>query len=108
MRETEQLWRRRGINVRSTLWNGPRGGAPFTVASLTLLASVDRPVWPWSRAASGLLVESFPAGQLRHWHLPHKAYDGEDGRDTRASIIESISSDVQIPGCFRTLCLAGC
>ena len=64
MRKTEHFWRKRGVNVRSTLWNGPRGGAPFTVANLTLLAQVRRAVWPWSRAVPGLLVESFPAGQL--------------------------------------------
>ena len=29
MRKTEQFWRKRSVNVRSTLWDGPRGGAPF-------------------------------------------------------------------------------
>ena len=59
MRKTEQFWRKRGVNVRSTLWDGPRGGAPFTVANLTLLAKVRRPVWPWCRAAPGGVVARF-------------------------------------------------
>ena len=104
MRKTEQFWRKRGVNVRSTLWDGPRGGAPFTVANLTLLAKVRRPVWPWCRAALGLLVEAFPAGQLRHWKLPYKGYDGPDGREARATIIKAVSSRAQIPGSLRTLC----
>ena len=104
MRKTEQFWRKRGVNVRSTLWDGPRGGAPFTVANLTLLAKVRRPVWPWCRAAPGLLVESFPAGQLWLWKLPYKGYDGADGMEARATIIEALSSRVQIPGFLRTLC----
>ena len=104
MRKTEQVWRKRGVNVRSTLWNGPRSGAPFTVANLTLLAKVRRAVWPWSRAAPGLLVESFPAGQLHHWNLPHEGYDGTDGKRARATILEAISPRIQIPGSLRTLC----
>ena len=104
MRKTEQFWRSRGVNVRSTLWDGPRGGAPFTVANLTLLAKVRRPVWPWSRAGPGLLVESFPAGQLRLWKLPYKGYDGADGRETRATILEALASRVQIAVSLRTLC----
>jgi hypothetical protein len=27
LRQTEMYWRRRGVNVRSTLWAGPRGGS---------------------------------------------------------------------------------
>ncbi len=104
MRKTEQFWRKRGVNVRSTLWNGPRGGAPFTVASLTLLAKVRRPVWPWSRAVSGLLVESFPAGQLHYWNLPHVGYDGPDGKGARATILDAILPRIQIPGDLRALC----
>ncbi len=34
-RETELVWVKRGVNTRSTLWNGPRAGAPFTAACLT-------------------------------------------------------------------------
>ena len=36
LRATERRWRDDGLNGRSTLWNGPRGGAPFTAACLRL------------------------------------------------------------------------
>jgi hypothetical protein len=32
-RETERYWIARGVNVRSTLWAGPRGGAPFAAVA---------------------------------------------------------------------------
>ena len=103
LRKTEQFWQGR-VTVRSTLWNGPRGGAPFTAASLTLLARAKRPVWPWCRAAVGLLVEAFPAAQLHHWELPHKGYDGSDGRSARADIIEGISPRIEIPDDLHARC----
>lgn len=56
LRATEAYWRDQGINVRSTLWNGPRGGAPFAAACITLLHRAGRPVWPWAKAP-GMLVE---------------------------------------------------
>ena len=104
LRKTEQVWSARGINVRSTLWNKPRGGAPFTAASLTLLYKAGRPVWPWDRSGPGLLVESFPAGQLRQWNLPYKGYDGPDGRATRSTILEAIAPRIQIPDPLYTDC----
>ena len=73
-RATEQRWRKRGINVRSVLWNGPRGGAPFAAASLTLVAATGLAVWPWAAARQGcVLAETFPAAQLRTWNLPWSA-----------------------------------
>ena len=51
-----------------------------------------------------LLVESFPAGQLHHWNLPHEGYDGPDGKSARATILDAISPRIQIPGYLRTLC----
>ncbi len=77
-RETEACWRARGVNVRSTLWAGPRGGAAMTAACLTLLALADRPMWPWSRTPGGLLVEAFPAAQLARWELPFERYARND------------------------------
>ena len=97
LRKTEQVWRDRGINVRSTLWDKPRGGAPFTVANLTLLCKTGRPVWPWTRSGPRLLVESFPAGQLRQWNLPYTGYDGPNGRAARTTILEAIASRIHIP-----------
>ena len=104
MRKTEQVWSDRGINVRSTLWNGPRGGAPFTAASLSLLYRAGRPVWPWARSGPGLLVESFPAGQLHQWNLPHKSYDGGKGRATRSAILQAITPRILIPEPLYTAC----
>lgn len=46
-RQTENLWLKRGVNVRSTLWDRPRGGAPFAVACMTLLHGTSLPLWPW-------------------------------------------------------------
>ena len=104
LRKTEQIWSDRGVNVRSTLWNGPRGGAPFTAACLTLLYKAGRPVWPWARSGRKLLVESFPAGQLCQWNLPYKGYHGPKGRATRSTILEAIAPCIQIPDPLYTRC----
>ena len=105
LRKTEQFWQRH-VSVRSTLWNRARGGAPFTVASLTLLARARRPVWPWCRVAVGLLVEAFPAAQLHHWELSHKGYsrDDRDGRNAREKILRDISPRIEIPGDLHAAC----
>jgi hypothetical protein len=91
-RATEKIWHRQGVNVRSTLWAGPRGGAAFTVACLTLLARSGRPCWPWATTGPGLLVEAFPAAQLRQWRLPHRRYagPGDADRANRGRIVEAL------------------
>lgn len=76
-RETE---RGCGANARSALWNGARPGAPFAVACLTLLARANRPIWPW-RDAPGMLVEGFPAAQLKAWGLPNHSYNSTTADD---------------------------
>jgi hypothetical protein len=115
-RATEDDWRRQGVNVRSTLWAGPRGGAAFTAACLTLLARAQRPVWPW-HDAPGMIVEAFPAAQLRAWGLPHTNYgppskrahktDAERAarRATRASILAAVKArtKLHIPRDLETL-----
>jgi hypothetical protein len=90
-RATEQVWRRRGINVRSVLWNGPRGGAPFAAAAFTLIAESNTAVWPWARRGP-VLAETFPAAQLRSWGLPWFGYNGGDAaaRKTRSQIVTAI------------------
>ncbi|WP_413989144.1 DUF429 domain-containing protein [Labrys okinawensis] len=85
-RETERFWVKRGVNTRSTLWNGPRGGAAFTAACLTLLARARRPIWPWD-FGPGMLVEAFPAAQLRTWALPHSGYGKPEQQATREKIL---------------------
>lgn len=91
-RATEQHWRKRRINVRSVLWNGPRGGAPFTAACFTLLAECGVPAWPWTRSGAPLLAETFPAAQLRTWDLPWFGYNGAApaARQCRRKIIAGL------------------
>jgi len=84
-RETE----RQHAATRSTLWNGARPGAPFAAACLTLLARAQRPVWPW-KDAPGMLVETFPAAQLRAWSLPHTGYVDDQARPLRARIVRHL------------------
>jgi hypothetical protein len=82
LRETDAFWAKLGVNVRSPMWTGARPGAPMTAACLTLLHRSGRGIWPWSSAGPGLLVEAFPAGQLRTWGLPHQRYDGPSSTAT--------------------------
>ena len=97
-RETERFWLRRGIPVRSTLWNGPRGGAPFTVACLTLLQAAALSIWPRHADSDNairkptLLAEAFPAAQLQTWGLPYLNYgkDNSEQRETRVKIIQGL------------------
>ena len=81
-RETERM---HGA-TRSTLWNGARPGAPFAAACLALLARAGRPVWPW-KDAQGMLVEVFPAAQLRAWGLPSTNYASPEDRKVRVQIV---------------------
>lgn len=92
-RATERQWS--GANPRSTLWWTPRGGAPFAAACITLLHRADRPIWPW-KDAPGMLVEAFPAAQLRAWDLPHANYTGTDAKPVRAKIIAAIERRQQV------------
>jgi hypothetical protein len=115
LRETERYWaRRRGpagrsrkvelplraVNVRSTMWAGPRGGAPMTAACLTLLHTARRPVWPFSPPAPGLglgfLVEAFPAAQLATWSLPFTGYGGVAGSEVRRELVEGLERLVEL------------
>jgi hypothetical protein len=97
-RRTEEVWHRLGVNVRSALWAGPRSGAAFTAACLMLIVLSARPCWPWSQARPGLLVEAFPAGQLRHSGLPHRRYAGDADLDraNRARIVEALRRRIDL------------
>ena len=65
LRASETVWHKQRLNVRSTLWSGPRGGAAFAVACMTLLHRHAGPVWPLRRGGEGaLLAEAYPAAQL--------------------------------------------
>ena len=104
-RETERTWAQRGVNTRSTLWNGPRGGAPFTAACLTLLACSRRPVWPWN-SGPGMLVEAFPAAQLRAWRLPHGGYSKPEQHSVRELIVKGLAERLQFTGAQHALMLS--
>lgn len=81
-----RLTERQHNATRSTLWNGSRPGAPFAAACLTLIARAHRPVWPW-KDAPGMLVETFPAAQLRAWGLSPTNYAAPEDRSARAKIV---------------------
>ncbi len=90
-RLTDRFWARRKINVRSTLWWQPRGGAPFAAACMKLIGMAGQPCWPWVQAAEpGILVEAFPAAQLREWKLNHQKYNGDEGHVTRGQIVDKL------------------
>lgn len=94
-RQTETSWRKKGLNVRSSLWWKPRGGAPFTTACLKLIAmATPKACWPWTTADSGMLVEAFPMAQLHHWGLDYQGYNGAAGHATRARIIAALAGRV--------------
>ncbi|MYJ34773.1 MAG: DUF429 domain-containing protein [Acidimicrobiaceae bacterium] len=103
LRRTEKLWRGRGLNVRSTLWDGPRGGAAFTIACLTLLERVRAATWPWERG-DRLLVEAFPACQLFEWGLEHRGYASSYPSPEREDIIDRVSARIEIPDGLREHC----
>jgi hypothetical protein len=76
-RACEDVWHRRGLNVPSTLWSGPGGGAALAVAGMTLLHRRGGPVWPLRPGGEGaLLVEAYPPAQLMAWGLSPTGYNG--------------------------------
>jgi Protein of unknown function (DUF429) len=95
-RATEKHWINLGVNTRSTMWNGVRPGSPFAAACLSLLSRASRPVWPWHALERGMLVEAFPAAQLRHWGLPYQGYSGDQDTANRQNIVEFISTIVKL------------
>jgi hypothetical protein len=96
LRQTERDWMSKGVNTRSTMWNGPRGGAPFAAACLRLLERSRRPCWPWADFQPGILVEAFPAAQLHQWGLPHQGYSESQNAKVRASILASLSERLRM------------
>jgi len=98
LRKTEAAWQTLGVNVRSTLWVKPRGGAPMTAACLTLLSIANRALWPWTEACDGILVEAFPAAQLHHWGLPFVGYNGSEpaAEGARRRIVARLAERVSL------------
>lgn len=99
-RGTKSLYRvaeRRFKATRTALWNGPRGGAAFTIACLRLLAEAKL-YSLWDGATTGekpRIVEGYPAGQLREWMLPAEKYNGADALAAcnRKTIIAALEND---------------
>jgi len=104
LRKTELNWSKNRINVRSTLWAGPRGGAAMTAACIALLHKADCPIWPWDQAdQTGLLIEAFPAAQLREWGMKYQGYnkDSQESLTNRKTIVAALSSLIEIPNKHR-------
>jgi hypothetical protein len=100
MRSTDTYWSQKGLNVRSTLWAGARGGAAMTAACFKLLHRAQRPIWPWVQDSRGLLVEAFPMAQLKQWGLPYNGYGKQDrkGELLRMGIIDGIRGRIDLGG----------
>lgn len=98
LRRTEEYWKQRKVNVRSTLWAGPRGGAAMTAACLKLLFEADCPIWPWKKHGPRLVVEAFPAAQLCQWGLPHEAYNRSTEKETaiRRALVRSLGTRIEL------------
>lgn len=98
LRRTEARWSA-SVNVRSTLWCGPRGGAAFTAACLKVLARCQRPIWPFvAPDRPRLLVEAFPAAQLAAWRLHAIGYNGDapSARTARQLIIAKLEDIIHL------------
>jgi GTP pyrophosphokinase len=99
-RKTEEYWKNKGVNVRSTLWVEPRGGSAMTSACLALLGRSGCNLWPWVESGPGLLVEAFPAAQLKTWKLPFQKYSGNDSvaLNNRKAIVAALSKRIDLNG----------
>lgn len=106
LRKTEEHWTNLGVNTRSTMWTGARGGAPMTSACVALLHRAARPMWPWSKAKTGSVVEAFPAAQLRDWNLPSVKYNGASpqAHANRKKIVATLANRVGL-GSFTSTVL---
>ena len=102
-RPCETLWRARGLNVRSTTWNGARPGTPFTVAALTLCGRAGLPCWPWVVGARPCLAETFPTALLARLGLPYRGYDGPGGGATRTQILDALAPGLDLPATARAM-----
>lgn len=97
LRQTESYWQGQGVSTRSTMWNGPRGGTPFAVACMTMLARHHGRIWPFRmNGKSGcVLVEAFPAAQLCHWGIQHTGYNrqSDESADARLTILGRLRAE---------------
>jgi predicted nuclease with RNAse H fold len=109
-RPVTQAWRDRGLNLRSPLWAGPRGGAPLLAAGLQLVSAAGLTVWPMGASPGadlalvpvGAVVEGYPAGQLAVWGLPHTRYNPSTpvARAIRKTLVNAIETHVILAPVF--------
>ena len=79
----------------------------MTVACLKLIAQTACLVWPWANDQKSLLVEAFPAAQLKQWGYPYNGYNGNstEANINRQEIIRRLVDRVQIDNNFKKLIL---
>lgn len=71
----------------------------MTAACLTLLQKTRRPLWPWStKPRQGMLVEAFPAAQLKQWVFPYQGYnaDADKAKETRKKIVDELRKRIDL------------
>jgi hypothetical protein len=71
----------------------------MTAACLALLAAANRPLWPWSKARTGVIAEAFPAAQLVQWQLRHTSYSGASAEvaKNRETILVGLRKRIHLP-----------
>jgi len=62
LRQTEQYWVERGVNARSTVWCGARGGAPFAAGSFACDRAFGPTVLALGTNATWLACRGLPCG----------------------------------------------
>lgn len=80
----------------------------MTAACLYLLGGITCPVWPWVNDQHGLLIEAFPAAQLKHWNLPFQRYDGSEqvAVSNREKIVSGLEERRLSAGVFKAVLLS--
>ena len=90
LRETEAYWADRGVNVRSTMWDGARGGRAIDRCMFATFGASRTPMLALGRRSKREYWLRHSAAQLRHWGLPHQCYSGTDDAGVRETILEGI------------------
>jgi hypothetical protein len=60
------------------------------------LERIERPVWPWAKFEPGIMVEAFPAAQLKLWDLPHYGYSEPQAANIRNVILRGLRERVRL------------
>ena len=95
-RACEAAWRKRRLEVRSSLSCGPGQGAAAALACMTLLHLHAGPIWPFRPDGDGaMLVEAFPPAQLSAWGLSPTGHGGRkpQAASARLKILQALARD---------------